>query len=331
MKAMVLAAGLGLRMRPLTLFRAKPVLPVLDKPLLHWTLARLRRAGVRDVVINLHHLPGSVTRALGDGRAFGLRIRYSRERTILGTGGGPRKVRGFFGDEPFLLVNGDVLFDFDLRKLVARHRASGARATLALKPNPDPTRYGAVVTGRDGVVRWLPGAKPPRPPGTVSLFTGVHVMDPALLDRLPAGRPADSVRDLYAPLLADGQIHGVRVAGTWQDLGEPRLYLLAQLRLLSRRARAPKGRSVVDPEGRSIIDPKARVGPGARLDRAVVGPGAVVGRNAVVSRSVLWGGARVGEDARVDGCIVTDRGEVAVGERVRAALVLAEGRSPLRN
>jgi NDP-sugar pyrophosphorylase family protein len=322
MKAMVLAAGLGLRMRPLTLLRAKPILPVLNRPLLHRTLRHLARAGVREVVINLHHLPGTVTRAVGDGRFFGLRIRYSREREILGTGGGPRKVRAFFGDDPFLLVNGDVLFDFDLRALVRRHRARGALATLALRPNPDPERYGPVVTDRGGVVRWLPGARPPRRRGTVSLFTGVHVMDPSLLDRLPAGRPADSVRDLYAPLLSTGRIHGVRTPGRWLDLGEPRLYLLAQLRLLAGAARSSRGRA--------LVDPRARVGEGARVDRSVVGEGAVIGRDAVVARSVLWSGARIGDGARVDGSIVTDRGVVRAGERVRGAIVLARGRASLR-
>ena len=148
MKAMVLAAGLGLRMRPLTLLRAKPALPVLNRPLIHWTLELLRRHGVTDVVVNLHHLPGTVRRAVGDGSTLGLRVSYSYERRILGTAGGPRKVRRFFGDEPFLLVNGDVLFDFDLSDLVRRHAASGARATLALKAYRRVEAYGGVVIGR---------------------------------------------------------------------------------------------------------------------------------------------------------------------------------------
>ncbi|HSD28816.1 MAG TPA: nucleotidyltransferase family protein, partial [Vicinamibacteria bacterium] len=130
MKAMVLAAGLGLRMRPLTLLRAKPVLPVLNRPLLHWTMERLARAGVRDVVVNLHHLPETITGALGTGRRFGLRIRYSHEPVILGTGGGPRAVRGLFGRGPLLIVNGDVLFELDVRRVLAAHSATGAVATL---------------------------------------------------------------------------------------------------------------------------------------------------------------------------------------------------------
>ena len=128
MKAMVLAAGLGTRMRPLTLLRAKPALPVMNRPLIHWTLERLARHGVREVVINLHHLPGSVTRAVGDGSAFGLKVHFTRERTILGTGGGPRKARALLGEGPVLIVNGDVLFDFDLGALMRQHRRRKAAA-----------------------------------------------------------------------------------------------------------------------------------------------------------------------------------------------------------
>ena len=310
---MVLAAGLGLRMRPLTLLRAKPVLPVLNRPLIHWTLELLRRHGVTDVVINLHHLPATVRRAVGDGRTLGLRVSYSFERKILGTSGGPRKVRRFFGDEPFLLVNGDVLFDFDLSDLVRRHAASGARATLALKAYRRVEAYGGVVIGPGGFVRALAGL--PRPvPGRPLLFTGVHVLDPDLLDRLPPGS-SDSVRDLYAPLVAEGQrLLGVRVSGAWYDFGSPSLYLASQLSMMSSGFR---GAGVA-----RLVHPEARVHPRARVTRSVVGPGAVVGEGAVVSGSVLWEKAEVGRGARLSASIVATGGRVEDGEAVERAVVL---------
>lgn len=303
---MVLAAGLGLRARPLTLLRAKPVLPVLNRPLLHWTLDALAANGFRDVLINVHHRPDTVTRAIGDGRAFGLRVTYSHERRLLGTGGGPRRVRRFFGDEPFLLVNGDVVFDLDLGRLVERHRALGARATLALKPNPDPRRYARVVTGPGGRVLSLAGL--PRPArGRVSLFTGVHVLDAALLERLPSGF-SDIVRDLYAPLLAEGErVLGVRLRGRWYDLGSPALYLAGQMSLLRARFGGTRTR---------LVHPAARVAPTARVAQSVLGPDVRVGERAVVSGSVLWDGAVVGPDARVRRSIVTAGVHVAAGQSV---------------
>ena len=310
MKGMVLAAGLGLRMRPLTLVRAKPVLPVLNRPLLHWTLEHLARHGVDDVIVNLHHLPDSVTEAVGDGGDLGLRIRYVHERPILGTAGGPRAVRDVLGDEPFLLVNGDILFDFDLGDLLARHRSSEARATLALLPNPDPKTYGSIVTDPTGRVLSLAGL-PRRARGTRSLFTGVHVLDPALLDRLPKG-PSDSVRDLYAPLVAEGErVDGVRVHGAWHDFGRPSLYRDTQLRLLPGRGR-----------DRALVHPRALVSAGARLRRSVVGPGARVGGDALVERSVLWDQATVEAGARVEGAIVVCGAVVRQGERARGVAVV---------
>ena len=309
---MVLAAGLGLRMRPLTLLRAKPVLPVLNRPLLHWTLERLARHGVTDVIINLHHLADTVPALAGDGRALGLRVTYVREKRILGTSGGPRAVRDFFGHEPFLLVNGDMLFDFDLTRLVARHHAAAARATLALRPNPDPRTYGPIVTGPDGGIRSLAG-RPRRARGIVSLFTGVQVLDPALLEGLPRG-PSDSVRDLYPPQVAAGaRLLGVRVKGAWYDLGRPALYLAAQVRRIT--------------EG-SLVHPSATIEPGARVVRSVIGARARVGASAVVERSVLWEGAQVGANARLRRSIVTAEAVVKPGERGDGVVVISAGAIP---
>jgi NDP-sugar pyrophosphorylase family protein len=322
MKAMVLAAGLGTRMRPLSDLLAKPVLPVLNEPLLHHTLRLLARHGFRDVVINTHHRPDTIRRALGSGRGrrFGVRVRYSHEPVILGSGGGPRLVREFFGTGPALLVNGDCVFDFDLTQLLRRHRATGAAATLALRPNPDVRRYGPVVTGRGGWIRSM--RRLPHPArGTVSLFTGVQLLDPALLEELPEG-PSDIVGDLYAKLLArGGRLLGVRVRGPWFDLGSPAFYLRSQLRLLSQS----KGHT----RGASLVARGARVAKDAQVVRSVVGRGSRIGARARVSGSVLWPGARIGANARVTESIVARGGRVAEGERVARGIVLPGGVVPL--
>lgn len=315
---MILAAGLGVRMRPLTGLVAKPVLPVLNRPLLHWTLERLRRSGVRDVLINTHHLPRTLRRAVADGREFGVRVTWSHERTILGTAGGPRAARRFFGDAPALLVNGDAWFDFDLRALLRRHRQSGALATLALRPNPDPERYGPVVTGPRGFIRSLAGLPEPAS-GTVSLFTGVHILEPAILERLGPG-PSDSVRQLYAPLVGEGaRLLGVRVRGAWYDFGVPSSYLASQMTLL----RGLRGR------GRNLLDPQARVEPGARVESAVLGARARVARGAHVRGSVLWDGVVVEAGAHVERSVLATGVRVAAGERIVDQVVTTRERQPL--
>jgi NDP-sugar pyrophosphorylase family protein len=314
---MVLAAGLGLRMRPLTLIKAKPALPVLNRPLIHWTLDLLARHGVTEVVINLHHMGRTLVQAVGNGRSFGLQVTWSRERRILGTGGGPRRVRDFFGDGPFYLLNGDMVCDFDLTALLQRHRAAGARATLALWANPDPKRYSSIVTGAGGWVRSLAGL--PRPArGQPSLFTGVHVLEASLLDRLPDA-PSDIVRDLYARLLDEGEdILGVRTRGAWYDFGGPSLYLRSQLSMLSSGFRG-LGRG-------PFIHPAARIHPRARIKRSVVGPRTVVDEGAEVAGSVLWDRVHVGAGARVRGSVLATGSRVEARDRLEGVMMVPSRR-----
>jgi mannose-1-phosphate guanylyltransferase len=318
---MILAAGKGLRMRPLTLLRAKAALPVLNRPLLHWSLELLARHGVRDVVVNIHHLPSTVVDAVGNGRGMGLRVTYSREARILGTGGGPRRVVDFFGEEPFFLVNGDVVCDFDLRALLERHRRSGARATLALKRNPDPRRYSTVVTGAAGRVLSLAGL-PHRARGRASLFTGIHVIDPGLLSALAPG-PSDIVRDLYGPFIgAGGRIVGVRVAGRWWDFGSPALYLASQRLMMSHTAPGWLQKW-------GAIHPLARVHPRSRVIGSVVGPRATIEEGARVEGSIVWDGTVVGRGARVRGSILAG-GVVEPGSQVSGAIRLPSSRGRTR-
>ncbi len=304
MKAVILAAGLGTRMRPLTDKTAKPALPVLNEPLIVRTLRGLKRAGVSEVMINLHHRPDTIRAAIPQGD-LGLKIKYSRETAILGTGGALRKIRAWVGRDPVLLVNGDVIFDFDLKAMVTSHKKTNALATLALKPNPNPRKYKPVVTDRAGrilSIRGLPRARK----GAVSLFASVHILEPVILDRLPPGA-SDTVGDLYIPLLREGaHLQGVRQTGVWHDLGSPSGYLKAQTRLLSTGA---SKRSV-------LIDPSVRVGKGARIARSVVGAGCVIEPSARIEGSVIWDGALVKSGASLKNCIVMSGTEVARGSHV---------------
>ena len=183
----------------------------------------------------------------------------------------------------------------------------GARATLALRPNPDPEAYSPVVTDRAGRILSIAG-RPGPARGTVSMFASVHVMDPSLLDRLPEG-VSDSVRDLYLPLLAEGgRLLGVRTRGVWFDLGRPSLYLAAQLRLL--------------PGGRALVDRSARVASSARVRRSVLGAGVRIGGQARIESSVVWEGAAIAQGARVSGAIIVSGASVLEGERAEGVIVM---------
>ena len=148
--ALVLTAGLATRLRPLSLVRAKAAVPVAGQPLVRRILAQLRSGGVSDAVLNLHHLPHTITGVVGDGSDLGMRVRYSWERPILGSAGGPRLALPLLDGSTFLIANGDTLTDADIPSLVADHRRSGALVTLAVIPTPDPEKYGGIVAAADG-------------------------------------------------------------------------------------------------------------------------------------------------------------------------------------
>ena len=329
---MVLCAGLGTRLRPLTARVAKPAVPVCGVPLVRFSLALLAGAGVHRAVLNVHHLPDAMAAAAAEAaRTLGLELAVSREPVIAGTGGALREARPHLrGADAILLVNGDVLFDVDLAAALADHRASGALATMVLLPMPPGVRYAAVETDAGGAVRRIAGAFGP---GGEALspwhFSGVHVLSPALLDRVPAAPfEQDINRHVYPPLMASGAVRGRVVEGYWNDLGTPARYLEATFDVLSGRvplARFPgadpfAGMREVAPgvlaAGSARLDPSARiVGPSLVGEDAMIGAGAVIGPRAVVGAA-----AQVPAGAVVREAILWEDTALAPGEELVRAI-----------
>lgn len=220
---MVLAAGLGTRLRPLTDDRPKALVDVAGRPVITYNLALLRRFGITDVVVNLHH-HGDVLRAtLGDGSRFGLTIAYSPEDPLLDTGGGIRHAQRLLGDEDFLVMNGDTIIDLALDRLIAAHRARGAAATLVLRHDPEQARYGEIGIDVDGRIRRFLG----RPdvvdvPLVPYMFAGVHVLSPVVFDFMPPAGPFSITHATYPAMLAAGvALHGFPFDGFWHVIDTP--------------------------------------------------------------------------------------------------------------
>lgn len=219
MRAMILAAGLGTRMRPLTDRLPKALVPVAGRPLIEYALRFVQFYGIEDVVVNLHHLGGRIRDALGDGRTYGLRIRYSPEDPILDTGGAIKQAQPLLDGGPFLVLNADTILDFDLADFLAAHRRAGALATLLLRPNPDPQHFGLIETDRRGLIRRIRG-EPHDIAVTETLwpamFTGCQVLEPAIFAHMPAGRAFSTTHDLYPRLIREGKaLLGVQHPGAW--------------------------------------------------------------------------------------------------------------------
>jgi mannose-1-phosphate guanylyltransferase len=318
--ALVLCAGLGTRLRPLTEVVPKPAVPVCGLPLVHWTLALLARAGVRRAVVNTHHLADRMAEAAGDAaRALGIELGVSLEPVIAGTGGALREARArLAGAEALFLVNGDVLFDVDLAAALAAHRASGARATMVLMRMPEGARYAAVEADGGGAVRRIAGRFGP---GGEALapwhFTGVHVLAPELVAGVPAAPfELDVNRHVYPPLMADGLVRGHVVEGYWNDLGTPERYLAANLDVLA--GRVPLARFGLDPlagvlrrDGGAALHPSALLEAGARVERSYVGAGARLGAGCAVRDALVWPGTELAPGERVERAIAAGALRVA--------------------
>jgi NDP-sugar pyrophosphorylase family protein len=262
--ALVLTAGLATRLRPLSRVRAKAALPVAGRPLVHRIISTLATAGVTDLVLNLHHLPHTITASVGDGTHLGVRVRYSWETPVLGSAGGPRRALPLLGASPFLIVNGDTLTDVDLSSVIDTHRRSGALVTMAVVPNTEPHKYGGVLVSDDGMVSGFTRKGSAAPSFH---FIGVQVAEAEAFASLPDNTPHESVGALYPELmkLRPDAIRAYVSGAEFLDIGTPTDYLDTCVRLAAREGRTLTGESVLWDD----VEVDAR----ARLTRCIVTDG----------------------------------------------------------
>lgn len=305
MKAMILAAGFGTRLFPLTIDRTKPAIPFLGKPLVGYVAEYISKFGFKDIVVNLHHQPDSVIAALGDGSRFGVHIEYTREEPrILGTAGALDNARNFLEDETFLIINGKIITDIDIAAALETHRSSGALATMILKPNVKRERF-TVVNVSDGFVTGFGDYAQPlteaeirdaeHEPDSPMMFTGIHILEPRVFEYIPRGIYSDIVPTFYSPALAKGERVAAHITDSeWFELSTIPRYLDISLRMMN----------------------GTDVHMGSRC--SVAGSGSV-------RDSVLWDDVRVGEKASLYRTIVADGVQIGPGEHFEnAAIVRAE-------
>jgi mannose-1-phosphate guanylyltransferase len=326
MRALVLTAGLGTRLRPLTYVRAKAAVPVNGETLARRAVRWLVSEGVRDLVLNLHHLPATIAASVGDGSDLGARVRYSWENPVLGSAGGPRHALPLLVDprtanresrianlEPrgadpgsripdpgtFLIVNGDTLTDVHIQPMLAAHIASGAAVTMALIPNPRPEKYGGVQVA-DG--RWVTGFTRAGSAGPSYHFIGVQIVDARVFSELDDGVSSESVNELYPRLLVSDRhsIAGFISDASFQDIGTPADYLETSAQLAA------------------VEGDRMATGQRLRIDGALS-----------VVRSAVWDDVTIGAGAELIDCVVCDGAHIPARARYRrCAIVPAAGRRP---
>jgi mannose-1-phosphate guanylyltransferase/phosphomannomutase len=337
-----MAGGEGTRLRPMTANQPKPLLPVVNKPIMEHVLRLLKRHGFTETVVTVQFLAALVRNYFGDGEEIGMTLSYATEEMPLGTAGSVKNAQDALRDERFLVISGDALTDIDLTDLVRFHKKNGALVTIALKRVPNPLEFGIIIIDEDGrIQRFL------EKPTWGQVFsdtanTGIYVMEPEVLDHVAAGEPVDWSGDVFPKLLAEGApLYGYVADGYWEDVGTHESYLKAQADVLSSRIGVePDGFEVspgvwvaegaeVDPEailkGPLFIGDYAKVEAGAELrEFTVLGSNVVVKEGAFLHRAIVHDNVFIGPSTNLRGCVVGKNTDVMSGARIEEGAIIGD-------
>ena len=342
MKAVVMAGGEGTRLRPMTANQAKPMLPVVNRPIMEHVLRLLRRHGLTETVVTVQFLASIVRNYFGDGEDFGMSLQYATEETPLGTAGSVKNAEDALRDEPFLVISGDALTDIDLSDLIKFHKDNNALVTVALARVPDPLEFGIVIVDDDGKIqRFL--EKPTW--GQVfsdTVNTGIYVMEPEVLAHVPAGQVVDWSADVFPKLLENGApLYGWIADGYWEDVGSLDSYLKAQADVLTGKVSVEIDGFEVSPgvwiadgaeveseallTGPLCIGDYAKIEAGAQLrEFTVVGSNVIVKEGAFLHRAIVHNNVYVGRGVTLRGCVVGKNTDVMSQTRIEEGAVVGD-------
>jgi len=336
MKALILAGGKGTRLRPLTVYTPKPIVPVMNRPLLLYQIEVLARAGISEITLSLSYQPDKIEDLLGDGSEFGVRLSYVTEPNPLGTGGAYRFAAESIR-ETTVVLNGDILTNVEIASIIAFHKKNKAHATLSLVPVEDPSAYGLVETEADGrVLRFLEKPKPDllAELGVNTINAGIYILEPSILDLIPESGNLSFEYDVFPEILRQEKpFYGfVMKNDYWRDLGNPKSYLEAHQELISGkingfeidRTAVADIATAATVDKCSVIGAGAVIKPGARILNSVIGPGVHIDERSLVEGSVIWAHARLSSAAEIRGAIIGRSCYIGRNVSVRPGAVLGD-------
>ena len=314
MQALILAGGKGTRLRPLTVHTPKPIVPICNRSFLLYQIDTLRDAGITDITLSLSYQPHKIEQLIGDGSAHGVRIKYTVEPQPMGTAGAYKYAEDLIR-EPTVVFNGDILTDLDLERVIREHNERRAAATLVLAPVENPSAYGLVETETDGRVRRFLEKPKPDEISVNTINAGTYVLEPRVLDLIPAGENYSFEYQLFPDLLRRGEPFYAHIPDNayWIDIGTTARYLQVHQDLLAGRVghvRLAERRAEFEPaagaeiDERSLVAPDCTIKSGAHVSNSVLGEGCYVEEGARIEDSVIWSHTRIGAGARVSGAII---------------------------
>ncbi len=340
MKAMILAAGEGTRLQPLTYEFPKPMVPIVNRPVMEHILVWLSRHGIQEMVVNTHYKADQIEDYFGDGAKLGVSIQYSREKILQGTAGGVRVAMNQF-KETFLVIGADDLSDVNLEAIVEFHKKRNALATIGLKVVEETRQYGVVVTDSDG--RILRFQEKPKPEEALSHLanTGIYIFEPEIFKFIPENEKFDFGRQVFPLLLEKNQdFFGCPAEGYWCDVGSLAEYKESHWAILENRCKAKMEGKLNAPgvwvEESVLIHPTAKIeapcvlGKGTKIGEEVILRGHVVtGKNTIIEKGahldhvITWEGSRIGEGALLDDCVVSQSVVVPSGSHLKETVITA--------
>lgn len=339
MKGVILAGGKGSRMSPLTLLTPKPLVPIMNIPVIDLCISWLKSQGVTEIAITIHHLAKKIQKHCGDGSKYGVRLVYFFEKTPMGTAGGLQALREFI-DGTFIVISSDVVNQFDLHHAVTFHQESRSDLTIITTPLADPEHYGIVIKDKKGRIRYFLEKPPKHLIFSDQVNTGIYIIEPSILSYIPSDRIFDFSHDLFPLLLQENvELHSIALEGYWMDIGQfhtyhqvHRDYLSPFLDSIGARGYKEFKKGVwVGPN--CVIDPLCRfegpvlIGEGCRLgSNTFIGPNTVIGNNCVIDSgcfiedSILWDGVQMNKDSQIVNCVlatfvVVEEGSSMIGNR----------------
>ena len=335
MQALILAGGKGTRLRPLTVYTPKPVVPVCNRPFLLYQIDTLRRAGITDITLSLSYQPHKIEEKLGDGSEFGVSLGYTVEPQPMGTAGAYKFAEDLIR-QPTVVLNGDIITDLDLRRVVREHNERGASATIVLAPVENPSAYGLVETEEDGRVRRFLEKPKADEISVNTINAGTYVLDPRVLDLIPAGEGYSFEYQLFPDLLRRGEKFYAHVPRDtyWIDIGTPARYLQVHhdilagrvrgVRLKERRGAKADIATHAEVDELSLVADDCTVKPGAQVINSVLGEGVHVEEKARIENSVVWAHTRVGAGAHLSNAVVGRGCHIGRAAQVGAGAVLGD-------
>ena len=334
MQALILAGGKGTRLRPLTVYTPKPIVPICNRPFLLYQIDTLRRAGITDITLSLSYQPHKIEHQLGDGSDYGVNLKYTVEPQPMGTAGAYKYAEDLIR-EPTVVFNGDILTDLDLKAVIREHSERKALATIVLTPVSNPSAYGLVETELDGRVRRFLEKPKPEEITVNTINAGTYILEPHVLDMIPVGENHSFEYGLFPTLLERGEPFFAHIPQRtyWMDIGTPARYLQAHHDLLADRVgrihiKNRRGNfdsaTIAEIDDASIIGDDCTIKPGAQIINSVLGPGCYIEEKARVEDAVVWAHTRVGAGAQISKAIIGRGCHIGRSAQVGAGAVLGD-------